>query len=162
MRTYHGLSLKSVTEGSQSHKMAPQPDLAPQNKVSHLKYHYYVLTLCFTLTLKWYSCCTCWKHPNLLCFLTLSLISFLYLGKSKKVCKKYFYCFLLLTHMWLLFPKLEDKCNVQLFSCFLSSILNLILVQLSQFWLYFFPLFPFPLLSWIYTYVLYILKSPIQ
>ncbi|XP_042881118.1 parafibromin-like isoform X1 [Penaeus japonicus] len=32
MRTYHGLSLKSVTEGSQSHKMAPQPDLAPQNK----------------------------------------------------------------------------------------------------------------------------------
>lgn len=33
MRTYHGLSLKSVTEGSQSHKMAPQPDLAPQNKV---------------------------------------------------------------------------------------------------------------------------------
>ncbi|KAG0729549.1 Parafibromin [Chionoecetes opilio] len=32
MRTYHGLSLKSVTEGSQSHKMAPQPDLAPQSK----------------------------------------------------------------------------------------------------------------------------------
>ncbi|CAL4122207.1 unnamed protein product, partial [Meganyctiphanes norvegica] len=32
MRTYHGLSLKSVTEGSQSHKMAPQP--APQQPPS--------------------------------------------------------------------------------------------------------------------------------
>ncbi|XP_076056090.1 cell division cycle 73 hyrax isoform X1 [Oratosquilla oratoria] len=30
MRTYHGLSLKSVTEGSQSHKMAPQPTPQPQ------------------------------------------------------------------------------------------------------------------------------------
>jgi len=29
MRTYHGLSLKSVTEGSQSQKMAPQPTPAP-------------------------------------------------------------------------------------------------------------------------------------